>query len=165
VENAMPLEHHLRLRPLVVAVLLGIIFAACERSPAAPDTDPLPLAEQSLRSGETARRVATLQPSTLTVPRSARIGEPVSAVVITLGGGCIRDDTTVVNVADLRATIVPYQTVYTPRENEGCTSELRITPRNIPLTFNTAGTAQVVILGREGSAGSIIRITRAVLVQ
>ena len=144
---------------------LALAAAACT-STVAPDlpSDGLPLNEQVPTPGLTARRVASIldpaQPGAIDVPATARAGEAITVGVTTFGGGCIREDTTVVTVRGSQAEVVPYQLVYTPKQNEACTLEARVTPRRVRITFATAGSAAVVIRGRtslEGDPATIVR--------
>lgn len=147
---------------------IACVLAGCGgvTAPSLPSAG-LPLAEQAPAAGLSARRVATIrgygEAAVVTVPATARAGEPVVVGVTTYGGGCVREDTTVTTVVGVRADVVPYQLVYTPRANEACTLELRINARQVRLTFGTPGPAQVVVTGRVAGPGdSLVRIVRAI---
>lgn len=118
--------------------------------------------------GHTARRIATISfyrdPPVVQLPASAHTGQPIELYVTTYGGGCIGEDTTVVAVNDLRTDVVPYQKIYTPRGNEGCTLELRITRRAVRLVFSKPGIAIVQVTGRAAPGDSLVQVKRALLV-
>ncbi len=160
----------MRLACVVFSALLGIALAGCRDTPGAPDTAPLlPLAEQGRTPGQSALRLATVDfygdSSMIAVPDTAHAGDPVSVGFATYGGGCTGEDTTVASVVGSRAEIVPYQRVYTPRPNEGCTSELRINRRSVHVSFAAPGLAQVIVIGRTQPADSIIHIVRAIVIR
>lgn len=159
-----------RLRPALACAALGL--AACGTTVAvAPDLpfNGLPLSEQVPTVGATARRVAVIGdysfPQTIDVPATARAGEPIQVGVTTYGGGCIREDTTIVTVSGSQAEVVPYQLVYSPKSNEACTAELRVNRRKVSVTFGAAGSAAVIIRGRTSLDGEPATIVRGVEVR
>lgn len=164
----------LRLACLTVAALAAPL-AGCDHVPSAPTDQPpgLPVAEQTPVVGQSARRLAWLplktDSSAIVVPATARVGQPVAVTVTTYGGGCVSEDTTVATVAGTTAAVFPYQKVYTPRENEACTDELRINRRTLALTFPAAGPAEVVVTGRTSSGktsgDTVVRVVRTLTVQ
>lgn len=82
--------------------------------------------------------------------------------VTTYGGGCIREDTTAVVVSGMRAAVVRYQQVYSPRPREACADILTITRRTETVRFPSAGRAMVRVIGRAAPGDSLVTIERAV---
>jgi hypothetical protein len=148
-------------------VCLGAL--ACGATPTESIVTPseLPLAEEPLRAGVNALRVGRIQLEgpVVKLPSNVRRNEPVDAYVTTYGGGCISSDTTVANVAALRATIVPYQREYRPLPNGACTMELRVERRAVRLVFATAGIAVIRVVGRVSPDDSLVAIERRLTVQ
>ena len=90
---------------------------------------------------------------------------PATVEITTYSGGCITEDTTAATATGAIAEVVPYQRVYTPRANEGCTDELRVARRTVNLVFAAAGPAQVVVIGRLSPTDSLVQLTRSITVQ
>ena len=132
-------------------------------------TDALDIEQSAPPPGASALRVARThfydQPVAIEVPAAATAGTPFLVAVTTFGGGCIAEDTTVVLVLGMHADVVPYQRVYQPRADEGCTEELRITRREVTVTLPAAGTAVVRVYGRAMPGDSLVVVDRAVTVR
>ena len=157
-----------RSAPIPILVLLGA--AACT-TPTAPLTSGALRLEQPLpEPGTSALRVAlvsfTTDPFLVEAPSSATAGQPFDVVVTTYGGGCIGEDTTVVDVSEHHADIVPYQRVYRPPQgNFGCTMELRITRRQVHVVIGQAGRATVRVIGRASPGDSLVSTERSVSIR
>ncbi|HEY8309495.1 MAG TPA: hypothetical protein VIG47_03015 [Gemmatimonadaceae bacterium] len=163
-------RQHIASARAVFSTVLSLLFAGCQGTSVAPNESlHLPLAEQGLVSGQSARRVAWIGVSgdsaLISVPATARTGVPSSVEITTYAGGCIAEDTIVATVIAAGAEVVPYQRIYTPRANEGCTDELRVTQRTATVVFAAAGPAQVVVIGRLSPTDSLVRFTRTIAVQ
>jgi hypothetical protein len=154
-----------------VGIAFVILLVGCGDTLAGPGGPGLPLAEQMLAPGVSALRVATVgaygDSAAVSVPATAHAGTPFSVKVTTYGGGCIKEDTTVVTVVGARAEIVPYQRIYTPRTNppEACTLELRITQREAQVTFGAPGQSQVEVISRDNPTGPLVHTVRTVDVE
>ena len=100
----------------LVGTLLGA--AACT-NPTAPLTSTALRLEQPLPTpGSSALRVASVtyhgELPLVDAPSTAVAGQPFEVAVTTYGGGCIGEDTTVVDVSGHGADIVPYQRIHQP---------------------------------------------------
>lgn len=152
------------------ATLLIGLLAGCNdvTAPEVVDAGSLPIPEQPPTTGVTVSQVATLEfygnPSAIEIPATATVGQTAEARITTYSGGCISDDTISIVRTDDRADVVPYQKVYTPRANEACTADLRITRRVVALVFRKAGEVTVTVTGRSRPSGELLRITRTVRV-
>lgn len=81
------------------------------------------------------------------LPDSAYAGQPVTAVVHTIGlDGCFSAARTDVTVDGLTARIRPYDRSY--RGTGACQDILRVLAHETTLTFQQAGTATVIVHGR-----------------
>jgi hypothetical protein len=148
------------------ALMLGAL-ASCTLNTA--PADALRLEQPEPAPGTSALRVARTHfygnPVVVEVPTAATTGTPFAVAVTTYGGGCIAEDRTVVLVTDLSADVVPYQRVYRPRANEACTEELRITRREIVVTFQATGQGIVRVHGRAMPGDSLVVVERIVTVR
>jgi len=161
------LHRRIALRPaLVVLALAPALSLGCrnEITPPPLPTTGLSLEEPAPSAGHSARRLANIGSSSVEVPATGAAGQPVPITVTTYGGGCIGEDTTVVDVHGLHADIVPYQRVYNPGANGACTMELRINPRQLQVVFAQPGIASVVVYSRAAD-GSLVSISRALAVK
>jgi hypothetical protein len=154
------------------AALLGsalLLTASVACTPATAPTDALNIEQPAPPPGATALRVARThfygQPVVIEVPSGALAGTPIPVAVTTYGGGCMAEDTTVVLVVGMNADVVPYQRVYHPRADEACTEELRITRREVTVTFAAVGTAVVRVYGRAMPGDSLVTVDRVVQVR
>lgn len=120
-------------------------------------------------AGRAALRVAHIDfysdPVVVEVPGAATAGTPFTVAVTTYGGGCVSEDTTVVQVTGLHADVVPYQRVYRPGANEACTQELRITRREASVVFAAPGLATVRVIGRAAPDDGLVVVERQVAVR
>ncbi len=69
--------------------------------------------------------------------------------VKTYGGGCITRGETRLTQLGLSVEIAPFDKVTDPGPQGACTSVLRILEHDIVVVFDTPGSANVVIQGRE----------------
>jgi hypothetical protein len=148
------------------ALMLGAL-ASCTLNTA--PADALRLEQPDPAPGASALRVGRTHfygnPVVIDVPPSATSGTPFAVAVTTYGGGCTGEDRSVVLVTDLRADVVPYQRVYRPRADEACTEELRITRREVAVTFQATGQAVVRVHGRAMPGDSLVVVERVVTVR
>lgn len=146
---------------LVSASLLG-----CRDSLSSIDVlaDELPLAEQSLNARPSARRVAALDTALVAVPVRARVGEVFEMSVPVASGGCLGSDTTVVTVAELKATIVPYQRVITSPDI-ACPAIYSVERRTVRVRFTLQGAARVRLVTRSGADQRLLAVERPVTVE
>src|SRR5688572_25596443 len=87
------------------------------------------------------------------LPTEAAVNVPFTVTVTTLGSSsCTRADGTDVATNGLTATITPYDRVAPP--DAPCTRDLRGFPHPVQLRFTTAGSARIIVIGREGSGGT-----------
>ena len=159
------------MRRLVLS-LLSVVTLGCGALPTevAVSAAELPIAEEVLREGAGALRVATIRQdgsdtTMLELPAVARRGEVTEMYLTTYAGGCIGRDTTVARVDGRRATIVPYQRVFVPPATVGCTRDLRFDRRTIRVTFATSGDAIVRVVGRVAPDRGLVAIERRLVVQ
>lgn len=158
-----------RRRALFSAGFLGLIGAGCTSATSPADSAALRLEQPAPAPGQSALRVARIahygDPVVVEVPESATAGSPLAVAVTTYGGGCVSEDTTVVQVDGLRADVVPYQRIYQPGVNGACTMELRVTRRMVSVVFASAGRATVRVIGRAKPGDSLVVVERGVLVR
>ena len=84
-------------------------------------------------------------------PDTVRAGEAFTVTVQTVGSnGCWRADRTEVDLGALRAVVTPYD-VEDRESDEACTMALVDIIHEATLTFERAGTAEVVVRGRDGT--------------
>lgn len=87
-------------------------------------------------------------PAVIEAPASAAVGELFLVRVMSYGGGCISHERTDVELTNDGADVLPFDRRHVPRENEACTSELRLYPHEATLAFETAGSKAIRIHGR-----------------
>ena len=137
-----PLRYHIdsmiTYRPLV-ALLAGVAAVASCTATAPNEVEAIHGPALLVFYGDT---------TTVTMPASVQVGEPVSVTVTAFGGGCIGDGETDVTVSGLEAEVRPYRNerVRLP-PNTGCTMELRLYTHTAVLTFAQPGEAQVRVVG------------------
>lgn len=93
----------------------------------------------------------------VTVPATARAGEPFTVTVRTYGpSGCWSKGDTHVLQEDATATILPYD-----RQSgaEVCTAILSLFDHDVELTFDVPGAAQVVVRGRDAAADDVLTLS------
>ena len=149
--------------------LLASVSLGCNQPTAStlPLTTPALSLEQPIpAAGQSALRVASIGDANgVAVPSLAHAGVPLQVTVTTYSGGCITEDTTVVAMETHSADIVPFQHWYQPKQNEGCTMELRVNKRQVELVFTQPGVASVRIYGRGQPDGGVITVVREVRVE
>lgn len=157
-------------RLMILLAFAGL--TGCETTPTELDasSSELPLAEQPVRVGESARRVARLAMTgsdsiLVELPDEVFRAQPVDVRVTTYGGGCINPDTTVSRVRGNRALIVPYQREYRPPAGGGCTKELLVERRTVRLVFAQSGPAVVRVLGRVWPEQGVVAVERRLTVR
>lgn len=151
----------------VVVMLAGA--AACT-SPTAPlDSSALRLEQPLPVPGTSALRAGVVRLGSdaflVEAPSTATAGQPFTVAVTTYGGGCIREDTTLVDVSDHRADVVPYQRVYRGLANSVCTLELRVTRRQVQVVISQTGQATVRFIGRSSPGDSLVLAERSVSIR
>ena len=147
----------------VIVTLAGV--AGCTSSTAPLGSSALRLEQPLPMPGFSALRAGQVMPFLVEAPSAATAGQPFPVAVTTYGGGCIGEDTTVVDVSDHRADVVPYQRVYQPTSNEACTLEARITRRQVRVVIPQAGEATVRFIGRGSPGGSLVFAERSVSIR
>ena len=146
---------------LVSASLLG-----CSDALSSIDmlVDELPLAEQSLSSRPSARRVAAIDTSLVAILVRARVSEAFEMSVLAASGGCRSSATTVVTVGELTATIVPHQRVSTAPDI-ACPANFFIERRTVRISFTQRGAARVRLVSRSGADQRLLAVERPVTVE
>jgi hypothetical protein len=152
---------------------LGALLLACgaPRTRIGGEVIELPLRDESPRPGKSVRRVGVMWSLTgdtaalVDVPVVARMNTATPVRVDVSGGGCIGADTTAVRVDGLVATIVPYQNVYTPERDQGCTLDLVFDRRTVLVTFPVRGTGRVRVVYRQGAEASLTLTERPISIQ
>lgn len=144
--------------------------AACTSLTAPLESNALRLEQPLPVPGATALRVGMVKLNgdtfLLEAPSSAAAGQPFTVAVTTYGGGCIGEDTTLVDVSGHRADVVPYQRIFQPPTgNFGCTLELRITRRQVSVVIAQPGAATVRFIGRASPGDSLVSAERSVSIQ
>ncbi len=157
-------------RAVTTLVALAAIAAACNESPTEISVaeSELPFAEAPLVGGQQARRVSIIvsHSDTLVIEAPARteVGRPTDVYVTTYEGGCNRPDVTSAEVDGRRATIVPYRLVPTD-PNAACTRDLLVNRRLVRLTFESAGSATIRVIGREEPGSRLFAVERRIVVE
>jgi len=171
--NMIPANRHREWRryaPVVVAIMASSLLG-CAQDLTQPTLPASALAlEQPLPApGQSALRVASIRqvgdPVVVDVPATMTAGVPTAVAVTTYSGGCITDDTTIVDVHGQSADVIPFQLVYQPKQNESCSTELQVNSREVLVTFAQPGSATVKIYGRSYPDGGVVIVTRQVTVQ
>ena len=145
-----------------------IVSAGCSSSkpPARPDSTRIPQESplNAMLQGQVLGVVSHFGDGPdIRAPSTARVGEAIPVTVTTYGGGCIREDTTIVAVDSLSAEISPYQRI--PTGPATCTMELLINRRALLITFAVPGRATIKINGRSQPGDSAVTLFRTLLVQ
>jgi hypothetical protein len=153
------------MRTLGIAVLCASLLG-CRDSLSSIDllARELPLAEQSVRSRPSARRVAGIDTLLVVVPTRAAVGETLALTIPVASGGCRDADTTAVAVVQLTATIIPYQRVVTD-PNANCPSVYFVERRTVHVTFMARGAARLRIVSRSGADQRLLAIERLVMIE
>lgn len=120
---------------------------------------------------EHGRFPATLEhygdPVRLNVPTTAEVGQDVSLVVSTYGGGCISPGETEVELDGLKATVRPYDYVplETLRGDIVCTLDLRLNRHEAILRFDERGVARIDVHGRSLPGRDAVTVVRSILIR
>lgn len=145
-----------------------LILAACAASPSGGGGDPG--GGEADGSGPSERVFGTLEyygePAQVEVPASVRHGQPFAVTVVTYGGGCIEKGETKAEVEALRAEVRPYDYDTSP-VNPICDDVLRVHKHTATLSFEEAGTAEVVFYGLKEGVGGVTQtsVTRTIEVR
>lgn len=153
-----------------ISIIITLAGAAACTPPTAPlSSNALRLEQPLPLPGASALRVGVVRlphdSFLVEAPSAATAGQPFTVAVTTYGGGCIGEDTTLVDGTDHRADIVPYQRVYQPSGNSACTLELRVTRRQVQVVISQAGQATVRFIGRASPRDSLISAERSVSIR
>jgi hypothetical protein len=98
----------------------------------------------------------------VSAPDTVNAGEPFNVVVTTYGSSsCTRAAGANSSASGLSASIVPLDSVL--RGDVVCTADLHPFPRNVSLTFATAGQGLIAVTGRGRTADTTV--TRSILVR
>lgn len=140
----------LRLTGLSALVLAG----ACSDSPTG--------------GNQTVRELGFIQypdfPVEITVPATARAGQPFTVRVTTRGDACTTaDDTEVLAVANT-VTVAPYD-LRTTGPNTTCTGDVRSFVHTASVRLDTPGEATLNFNGRTAPSGNFVTLSRTVTVQ
>ena len=100
-------------------------------------------------------------PAQIEVPGSARRGKPFTVTVVTYGGICIHKGETVVEVEALRAEVRPYDYDISPTlpANGACTADLKLYRHTATLSFEKAGTAEVIFYGKQEDPSGVTQMS------
>ena len=146
----------MQLSQRVIAVgLLAIAVANCRDS-----SGPFPILERR-------ESVISLGDSpSITVPTDGTVGVPVPVAVVTVGGGCVRQGDTDVQVVGLAADVTPYDSeyVYLP-PHMACTDELRFYSHQTSVVFDAIGVATLRIHGRAEPGSVPMTVERTIRIQ
>jgi hypothetical protein len=99
----------------------------------------------------------------ITVPATARAGEPFTAVVVTRASGCV-DAETDLSVSGATADITPYY-IRLPPEGRTCPDGPSSRTREVVVRFAAPGQATVRVRGLRDESADTVVITRTVMVQ
>lgn len=100
----------------------------------------------------------------IVVPDSTDAGGPFEISVTTYGNSCVRKGETELVLAGDSATLTPYD--YTTRSDDiNCADLLRLFEHSAVLRFDGAGTAYVLIRGREEPSGELVTVVREVIIR
>ena len=103
-------------------------------------------------------------PARVSVPDSARAGEPFTVELASYGGGCVRKGRTDVANEGMTADIRPFDYHNTAR-NVVCTAELSLYRHDVTVRFDRPGTATIRVHGRRMPNGEPVVITRTVVIR
>lgn len=137
-----------------------LILFACVTTSCSVLADP-----QVIRSPMIATIDFYNDPIVVHTPDSVRVGNVFPVTVRSYGGGCITQGHTDVTINGLGAVVTPYDTVVTRApENYACTMELRHYEHVAHLAFDRPGSAAIRFQGRREPGGTIISVSRTVVV-
>jgi hypothetical protein len=102
----------------------------------------------------------------ITVPTDGTVGVPISVVVVTVGGGCVRQGDTDVQVVGLAADVTPYDSVYVYLPSHmACTDDLRFYTHQTSVVFDAIGVATLRIHGRAEPGSVPMTVERTIRIQ
>lgn len=159
------------MRALLRSTALVLLCAACrdQTAPGPVLLNQLPLPEETPVEGTATRRVARVRHYgdgvVLSAPTRVRAGDSLSVSFTAYGGGCTGSDTTVVRMEGRRVVVVPYQRIYTPRKEQPCGLALHLDRRVARIAFLSAGTAEIVLVGRSEPGDEWVITTRGLTVE
>ncbi len=99
------------------------------------------------------------QENAITLPKSVQSGESFEITVITLGGGCMEQGETEVEVQGLQADITPYDYRIIPPAGTACPLYGEDYPHTVGLSFAEKGTATLLFHGIKSAADKDIETT------
>ena len=103
--------------------------------------------------------------SAVQLATSTRVGEATTVRFTSFAGGCISQDSTVADVAGLRAEVRPYRREPAQRPaNTACPSNLRVDQNVVEVRFTEPGLARVRIVGLARPGDSPFVLERDLLV-
>lgn len=143
----------------LTSALVIIVLASCSASPDGGNVNP----PGGGSSGE--RLPGTLlfygDPAQIEVPSDVSRGKPFTVTVVTYGGICIHKGETVVEVEASRAEVRPYDydISSTLPANSACTADLKFHRHTAMLSFEEAGTAEVIFYGRQEDSSGVSQTT------
>lgn len=138
------------IRTLAGSCAAAALLAAC--SPVAgPVADEQPGLIQILPDGA----------AQVTVPATARRGQPFEVKVMTIGGGCVNEGPTRTRVQGMTAEVRPYDV---HSGSHVCTADVRLYEHTATLRFDTPGTATVRILGAAKPGPQLVTVARTVTI-
>lgn len=97
----------------------------------------------------------------VTVPATARAGEPFTVRAVTWGGGCTSRGDTEVRVSGRTADVRPFD-VTRVGQDTFCVDILRSLTHDTTVRFDTPGTATVRVHGRREPGSHTVVVTRTV---
>lgn len=154
--------------PKLASAAAVLMLAACAASPNSGGGRPG--GGEADGSGPSERVFGTIEyygePAQVEVPGLVEQGQPFVVTVVTYGGGCIEKGETKAEVEALRAEVRPYDYDTSP-VNPICNDVLRVHKHTATLSFEEAGTAEVVFYGRKEDASGVMQtsVTRTVVVR
>lgn len=151
---------------IIAIMLVSASLLGCSDALSSIDmlVDELPLAEQSLSSRPSARRVAAIDASLVAILVRARVSAAFEMSVPVASGGCRGSDTTVVTVGELTATIVPYQRVSTA-PGIACPANFFVERRTVRISFTQRGAVRVRFVSKSGADQRLLAVEQPVTVE
>ena len=152
----------------LVATVVVLVSTACtsNKQPTTQDSTTVPRARPPYSTHQVLGTILHFGDGPeIGIPPSGRVGEAIPVTVTTYGGGCIREDTTVIAVDSLTADISPYQRMPVDPGMVTCTAELSINRRSLLVTFGVPGRATIKVNGRAVPGDSLVALRRTILVQ
>ena len=107
-------------------------------------------------------QILPVEPARVTVPETARRGEPFTVTVITHGGGCLSQGPTRVRRDGVTAEVRPYD-VHTG--GDACPADVQLYTHTATLRFDQPGPATVRVQGTGYPDGGVVTVARTVTIQ